>query len=317
MRLICPNCGAQYEVPVDVIPEGGRDVQCSNCAHTWFQRHPDDDAGLSDDLDEARPDGFGPQEGEDDRDAPDTTPAAPPERPAPRETLPPPIQNMPDPEPAPIPARARSIDPDVAEVLREERELERRRRAAESQSLESQPELGLQEPDEYERTRREREARDRMARLRGSDSAADEDFAQQAQSRNSGLAAAEAAAAAAAGSRRDLLPDVEEINQTLRSSETRTVDAAERYEAPDKRRSGGSGFATGFFLIVLLSAIAIGIYAYAPRIAEALPQAASVLDAYVAQVDVMRAWLEGQIADLMTMLDGMSSEAQQAGATGT
>ena len=41
MRLICPNCGAQYEVPDEVIPEDGRDVQCSNCGDTWFQSHPD------------------------------------------------------------------------------------------------------------------------------------------------------------------------------------------------------------------------------------------------------------------------------------
>ncbi|OZB16702.1 MAG: hypothetical protein B7X55_07510 [Rhodobacterales bacterium 34-62-10] len=41
MRLICPNCGAQYEVPQSVIPEAGRDVQCSSCGHTWFQSHPD------------------------------------------------------------------------------------------------------------------------------------------------------------------------------------------------------------------------------------------------------------------------------------
>ena len=37
MRLICPNCDAEYEVDDDVIPPGGRDVQCSNCGHTWFQ----------------------------------------------------------------------------------------------------------------------------------------------------------------------------------------------------------------------------------------------------------------------------------------
>ena len=41
MRLICPNCSAQYEVPADVIPDEGRDVQCSNCQETWFQTHPD------------------------------------------------------------------------------------------------------------------------------------------------------------------------------------------------------------------------------------------------------------------------------------
>jgi predicted Zn finger-like uncharacterized protein len=38
MRIICPNCGAQYEVDPRVIPDVGRDVQCSNCGHTWFQR---------------------------------------------------------------------------------------------------------------------------------------------------------------------------------------------------------------------------------------------------------------------------------------
>ena len=39
MRLICPNCGAQYEVPPEAIPPAGRDVQCSACSHTWFV-HP-------------------------------------------------------------------------------------------------------------------------------------------------------------------------------------------------------------------------------------------------------------------------------------
>ena len=38
MRLICPSCGAQYEVDESVIPDGGRDVQCSNCGHAWFQQ---------------------------------------------------------------------------------------------------------------------------------------------------------------------------------------------------------------------------------------------------------------------------------------
>ena len=52
MRLVCPNCGAQYEVPDDVIPETGRDVQCSNCGDTWFQKHPSQDRDLADELDE-------------------------------------------------------------------------------------------------------------------------------------------------------------------------------------------------------------------------------------------------------------------------
>lgn len=41
MRLMCPNCDAEYEVDASAIPESGRDVQCSNCGHAWFQPHPD------------------------------------------------------------------------------------------------------------------------------------------------------------------------------------------------------------------------------------------------------------------------------------
>lgn len=36
MRLLCPKCDAEYEIPDDVIPAEGRDVQCSGCQETWF-----------------------------------------------------------------------------------------------------------------------------------------------------------------------------------------------------------------------------------------------------------------------------------------
>ena len=36
MLIKCPNCNAQYEVPNDIIPAAGRDVQCSSCSKTWF-----------------------------------------------------------------------------------------------------------------------------------------------------------------------------------------------------------------------------------------------------------------------------------------
>ena len=36
MLIKCPNCDAQYEVPNDIIPTDGRDVQCSSCSKTWF-----------------------------------------------------------------------------------------------------------------------------------------------------------------------------------------------------------------------------------------------------------------------------------------
>ena len=40
MRLVCPNCDAEYEVDTSAIPDTGRDVQCSNCGHAWFQMSP-------------------------------------------------------------------------------------------------------------------------------------------------------------------------------------------------------------------------------------------------------------------------------------
>jgi predicted Zn finger-like uncharacterized protein len=38
MRLTCPNCGADYEVPEGMLPAGGRHVQCSICHTRWFQQ---------------------------------------------------------------------------------------------------------------------------------------------------------------------------------------------------------------------------------------------------------------------------------------
>ncbi len=50
MRLTCPNCSAQYEVPAQVIPTAGRDVQCSSCHETWFQ--PGSGAAIAQDRDD-------------------------------------------------------------------------------------------------------------------------------------------------------------------------------------------------------------------------------------------------------------------------
>ena len=47
MRLICPNCDAEYEVDASAIPYDGRDVQCSNCGHAWFQLRPEVEAMLA------------------------------------------------------------------------------------------------------------------------------------------------------------------------------------------------------------------------------------------------------------------------------
>ena len=300
IRLICPNCGAQYDVPAEVIPPDGRDVQCSNCAHTWFQKHPDDTEDRAED--------------------PLAPPPSPPDA---QDDLPPEASEEDDwsePEVAPA-APKRGLDPEVAEVLRAEAEHERRQREAEA--IETQTELGLDEPFQDAQERRSREARARMAAMRGeTEPQGDAEDAEpgetapdtpQSAAARSGRAAARAATAAAE-SRKELLPDVDEINQTLRAgNEPRVTDSAEGRVGVDDLDAGSAqgkgGFARGFFLVVVLVAIAIAVYASAPQIEEALPQAAPLLDAYVAQVDVLRAWLDEVVGNLFQTLDGLSSEA--------
>lgn len=129
MRLTCPGCMAQYEVDDSVIPDGGRDVQCSACGTTWFQ-YPEHIARqmremeLDDDEDDDAPEGDG-------------SPAAAAARPA---------------------SGAPRIDKTVLNVLREEAERELALRRGES-GLETQPELGLEAgPRRVTRTRADAEA---------------------------------------------------------------------------------------------------------------------------------------------------------------
>ncbi|SMO79680.1 zinc-ribbon domain-containing protein [Paracoccus laeviglucosivorans] len=37
MRLTCPRCNAQYEIPESAIPAMGREVECSACGNVWHQ----------------------------------------------------------------------------------------------------------------------------------------------------------------------------------------------------------------------------------------------------------------------------------------
>ncbi|WP_163849005.1 zinc-ribbon domain-containing protein [Pseudooceanicola aestuarii] len=350
MRLTCPNCGAQYEVPDGVIPEDGRDVQCSNCGDTWFQAHPDAEQARA-----AAPDPIRPTRPRQDLhdsardsatarpDAPDNRPRAEAERPVPTQgeailtddpapgfdaaadydqatdhpaeasarpaTTPPraspdfsfePSRRSDAPAPpsqhyddedgdealtaatltAATAARRRKIDPAVADVLREEAEHEQKVRNAHA-GLESQPELGLTTGDSGQ-SRREREARERTARLRGQPDpdTALEDDATRREMRKAGEANA---------SRRDLLPDIDEINSTLRSAS----EAEEDIEAPYRdERATRRGYRFGFFLVLFLAAAGLGVYVFAEEIAARFPATTLILDSYIIAIDEGRIWLD-------------------------
>ena len=123
-----------------------------------------------------------------------------------------------------------------------------------------------------------------------------------------------AATAAALGSRRDLLPDIEEINSTLRSSSDRQSGAASPSSEADSAPvapPAKSGFRRGFTLMILLAVILGAVYVMAPQIADAVPQANPYLSDYVALVDSGRAWLDDQVKMALTWLDDVASAQEQ------
>ena len=289
MRLTCPNCGAQYEVPDEVIPEDGRDVQCSNCGDTWFQQHPHH-ASL-------------------DRQPDDTHSPAPPEN------------HTPEPEPGTEPPPAapgagatsssarstgtaaapdrRTVDPTVADILRQEAEREKAARSAETAGgLETQPELGLSGQSSGT-DERNRQARARMDRLRGTPTQPNSP-ATDVDGEHADIDPA---------SRRNLLPDIEDINSSL--TPNHKAEAPEQSiipeVTPEPVRRGG--FGRGFRLAVLIFILATLIYLLSPLIAGQFPAAEEPLAQYVATVDNLRNWLDSQVNAAIGWFSKMSAPA--------
>ena len=50
MRLTCPNCGAEYDIPEGMLPPAGRHAQCSACHTRWFVRGPAREAVSEDQI---------------------------------------------------------------------------------------------------------------------------------------------------------------------------------------------------------------------------------------------------------------------------
>jgi predicted Zn finger-like uncharacterized protein len=274
MRLTCPNCDAQYEVESRLIPDAGRDVQCSSCGDTWFQEAEQKghlaadtilDVGIlaQDSVQE-------PSAAEDEYLAPE-----PPEEP---------VQDPEDIDvdapPHAAPERP-SLASTVTSVLREEAERETQARIAEgSADLETQTDLGLQEPesepnDEVPAPKEEGPAvddavRERTARLRGIEP---EDVSDGSPS-----------------SRRDLLPDIEEINSTLRATSDRK--SRETTVVAEEKPSGRGGFRTGFSLIIVLVSVLLLTYSFAAQIGQRVPALDPAMKTFVSTADAGRRQLD-------------------------
>jgi len=267
MRLKCPNCGAEYEVDSAMIPDPGRDVQCAACGHGWFQDAegaPGDGAVT---LDALRSEHSGsaeasappvPEVAEDsDIDADEAT-------------------AIPAPDTLLTPDR-RSLDPNVRKILEEEAALERKARAADLRPLTSQPDLGLDDLEESDFKRGDVRKGDVAASLDD-----EVDLAP----------AATAALARPAKSAGERLPNVEEINSTLRSDTERDPRQEAAVVTRDVRQNK-RGFRLGFSIMLIATTLAILAYIYSPLLAEQFPDMRDPLARYVDNVNQLRDGIDG------------------------
>ena len=291
MRLICPNCSAQYEVPADVIPAEGRDVQCSNCQETWFQTHPDTEPQT--DVTQTLKEHFAQTEPEaapipEQSDAvSETDPIDYEFERALDQELDTIAEDDPDIALAPAITHERSkreIDPSVADILREEAQREREQRAAETFEHQDEFALDADEPTSDPQPEKSGYIDPKLDDL-------DEMYKDTASD--------------APASRRDLLPDIEEINSTLR----RDKKSANREEPETQAQRNASG-RRGFRAAIILLLLAVAVYAYADLITSNVPQLVPYLDAYVAQIDQWRAALTDQTSGFLTWLQAQADQAR-------
>ncbi len=290
MRLVCPNCGAQYEIEASLIPEPGRDVQCSSCAHQWFQKT---DGTIA------------PAQA---RRAPKPAAEAPPDRaPAAARSVDVPVADAhsadahsavvpaadahaaglavgpaaEDPGEPPAPEASdggkRPADAGVLAVLREEALREVRARRAAEAAAEGQPDLGLD-----------------TAPAGRPGHATPVSPRPPAVSRSPEL-------------RPDLLPDIEAINATLRAVSEREAGARAAADAHDRHRNRRRGFRAGLVVSAAAAAAAVLAYAYAPLLAARMPEAEPLLEAYVAFVNDARSGVDAALGRSAAGLDRLFS----------
>lgn len=291
MRLVCPNCDAQYEVGPEAIPENGRDVQCSNCGHTWFQAHHDalganDPSGAAAwDEQASSPsasDAIRPDDHENARDPLHDDDPAQAEASDDAATIAPREDDANDPDGdettaapplAGLPPR-RPLDEGVSDILRQEAAREQRARASEHPTaLETQPDLGIDVSAGPGEAVASTVARERVARLRGNNP--------------------EPVPEAEQGKRRDLLPDIEEINSTLRSASDRAGDQDAALDSDQQRQTRRRrGFRLGFGVVTILAALMLLAYQKAPVLMARMPQSQPYVAAYVQWVNDKRGYLD-------------------------
>lgn len=282
MRLVCPRCAAQYEVGDDAIPSAGRDVQCSDCGHAWFYRRAVD-------LRDSAP---VPLTAEPNAARVFTAPAPQVQ----------PVMDDPPDAPVPPPPPRKPLDEHVMAILREEALREaaaRRADAARAKGLEPRPGA----PSDPATPPGPAPALDPVASPGPARSVGPVPLPAAAAPRPADpqvpSVPPEPSAPLRPAARRELLPDIEEINSTLTGA-GRRGDASLRINR-DRR----PGFRAGFGLMLLLVALAAGTYVMAPRIAALLPQSAEALTTYVGTVDHLRRQLDATMTSAQERVESL------------
>lgn len=375
MRLVCPNCEAKYEVPEDAIPETGRDVQCANCGHAWYQMRAR--AAVAEPVAAApvvappiakAPEPVPPAPAPEPEPEPEPEPLAAPEvavTPEP-EPLAPEIETepdvaVPDPEPDlvpdpvaetsevavepvadpvvevaveadpvvdpvveplaevaetlaevaepepldapvladPVPETAEDTDGSLAEasaalaaapaayavdesvlaILREEAEREAQARRSDfARPLEVQPDLGIDAAAAM--TKKSVEVVSADAGMHGAAEDSDDRH----------------------GGRKTRLPDVEEINSTLRPAEQLVGEGQD--ETMAVAAEGRSSFRTGFLMVMVVAILGAALYISADALAQAVPALEGVLKSYVGMVDGLRLQLDGLMQSATVAING-------------
>lgn len=279
MRLICPECAAQYEVDVSVIPEAGRDVQCSSCGHTWWQTREENIEPAAQ-AEPAATDNA--QDTPENASTPSPTPAEAPPASA-QETAEDLEANVAATLSAAGGAAAtaavpnKSLDDAVLDVLREEAHRETTARKAE-------------EPSKKTDTPAEEATKPAEEEPQGKVMFTNDGVPIAPRPRNS-----------------QLLPDIDEINSTLdgqeQADETEEVVSKTPAERPQKR-----GFRTGFLLMFTIALALVATYIYADLIAEKVPSLKPTLDVFIQKVDAARIWLDQAAVRATEAIKGLTSD---------
>lgn len=330
MRLICPNCDAQYEVDARAIPVDGRDVQCSNCGHTWFHQ-PDDD---SDEV-------YGePGYSEETQEPEAAFPEAKPVSSAHAGQTVAPGNGWPDTETA-------GTGDDAADTPRDD-DIEDEwdgeddepyapavsRPGPGSASQSAVPATGLaaggteaaataaltaaaprrRELDESVaqvlREEAERETRARQAERGTLESQADLGLdtapTKKRHETSTGVRHdpfADDNGAVPQHARRRILPDIEQINSSLNASNAHMENMRDETTAPEPE-DGRRGFRLGFGVSLLVGLILLALYAFTPQIIARIPVAEPVLTAFGGAVDGLRGSLDQMMKNVILSING-------------